>query len=310
MRALLALSCLLPAVALGGYQASSFKKESKLGANYWNAAAALDGNFDTAWMVNPEQDNRGQWIELDVPVGHVDKISLVPGWDMSEDKFFDYVRIKKAKVEVFDLENDNAKVLEQVVDFEDKRGWQLAELTDTKVGGEYSGGRVRLTVLDTYDGKDYPMLAVSEILVHLKEFPVVNPTVSGEPSSEEAGHEGKFLVDGNTRTYWAASDIENPAEVTFSVGNYGVSSIGIQAGPKPYARPKTVTLDVDGNTKTVTMKDNGEMQWFLVPALVGYTGSAWGTVKVTVNETYAATAEGKGASIDEVQFRATNLEAF
>ena len=52
------------------------------------------------------------------------------------------------------------------------------------------------------------------------------------------------------------------------------------------------------------------MQWFLVPALVGYTGSAWGSVKITVTESYAATAEGKGTSIDEVQFRATNLEAF
>ena len=310
MRALFVLGCLLPSIALGGYQASSFKKESKLGANYWNAAAALDGNFETAWMVNPEQDNRGQWIELDVPVGHVDKIALVPGWDKSEEAFYDYVRIKKLKVEVFDLENDNAKVLEQVVDIEDKRGWQTADLTDTKVGGEYSGGRVRITVLDTYEGKDYPMLAVSEVLVHLKEFPVVNPTVMGEPSSEEGGHEAKYLVDGNTRTYWAASDVENPAEVTFSVGNYGVSSIGIQTGPKPYARPKTVTLDVDGNTKQITLKDSGEMQWFLVPALVGYTGSAWGSVKITVTESYAATAEGKGTSIDEVQFRATNLEAF
>ena len=58
------------------------------------------------------------------------------------------------------------------------------------------------------------------------------------------------------------------------------------------------------------MKDSGEMQWFLVPALVGYTGSAWGTVKVIVNDSYDATSEGKGTSIDEVQFRATNLEAF
>lgn len=310
MRGLFIMACFVPSLALGGYQVSSFKKESKLGANYHNAASALDGNLETAWRVDPEEENRGQWIELDVPVGHVDKIAIVAGWDQSEEVYFDYVRVKKAKVEVFDLENDNAKVLEQVVDFEDKRGWQTVDLTDTKVGGEYSGGRVRLTVLDTYDGKDYPSLAVSEVLVHLKEFDVVNPTVSGDPSSQETGHEAKLLVDGNTRTFWAASDVENPAEVTFSLGNYGVSSIGIQSGPKPYARPKTITLDVDGNTKQIALKDSGEMQWFLMPALVGYTGSAWGTVKVTVTENYGATEEGKGTSIDEVKFRATNLEAF
>lgn len=310
MRTLIAVGCLVPAVALGGYQASSFKKESKLGSNYWNVASALDGNLETCWMADPEKENRGQWLELDVPVGHVDKLALVAGWDKSEEAYFDYVRMKKVKVEIFNPDNDNAKVLEQILELEDKRGWQTMDLNDTKVGGEFSGGRVRVTILDVFEGKDYPMLAVSEILVHMKEFPVVNPQVEGAPSSEEDGHEANYLVDENTRTYWAASDTEDPQSVTFSVGNYGVSSVGIQAGPKPYARPKTVDIAVDGGSKKVTMKDTGDMQWFLVPALVGYTGSAWGTVKLSVIDTYPATAEGKGVSLDEVQFRATNLEAF
>jgi hypothetical protein len=58
------------------------------------------------------------------------------------------------------------------------------------------------------------------------------------------------------------------------------------------------------------MKDTADMQWFLIPALVGYTGSAWGVVNVRIIDTYPTTTAGKGASMNEVQFKATNLDSF
>src|SRR5688500_17883765 len=97
----LAALLLVPSLALAGYSASSFKRESKLGANTWNAEAALDGKPETAWMIDPEDENGGQWIELDLPTSTIDKLAIVNGWDKSEDIFFDYPRLKTAKVEMF-----------------------------------------------------------------------------------------------------------------------------------------------------------------------------------------------------------------
>ena len=53
-RALAIAALLAPAIALAGYEVSSFKKEDKLGANYWNAASALDSNMETCWQINGE----------------------------------------------------------------------------------------------------------------------------------------------------------------------------------------------------------------------------------------------------------------
>ena len=50
---LLALGVATPAFA--GFEASSFKSESKLGKNYWNAGAALDMRSETCWQVDPER---------------------------------------------------------------------------------------------------------------------------------------------------------------------------------------------------------------------------------------------------------------
>ena len=78
MRRFLAMVLLVPALAYAGYEASSFKKEDKLGKNYWNAPSALDSKTETCWQVDPEQDNAGQWISVDVPSGtDVDKLGMI-----------------------------------------------------------------------------------------------------------------------------------------------------------------------------------------------------------------------------------------
>ncbi len=297
----------LPAMA--GFEASSFKREARLGDNYWNASAALDSTLGTCWMVDPEQNNRGQWIQLDVPSATVDKLALVPGWDKSDNDFFDYARIKKAKVEVFDMGGDSPVLKsETTIDVEDKRGWQIFDLTDTRVGGEIMGGRVKVTVLETYEGKDYPNLAVSEVLVHLKEFSAESLTLTTPPSDVGSGS-GAALTDGSSRTYWASSAGAEKPSFGVSAPGYGLSKIGLQAGPSSFARAKTIEIQANNSATIHSVENNASMQWFLLPVMVGYTGSSWGEIQVTVMSVHDGGA-GKGVAFSEVKINASTVEDF
>jgi hypothetical protein len=306
---------LVPSVALAGFSVSSYKMESRnTGNSRYNAAAALDGDPATAWMVDPEQANEGQWIELEVPKGKVDKIHVLVGWAESDDTWIDHARLAEARVEVFDASQDRKLVHEQVATFEDKRGKQEIDLPDVNVGDEFSGGIVRLTVTKVYAGKDYSHLALGEMLVFMGEFDAQTIAFSSTPTSEEDSHDGSMLIDGNTRTFWASNG--PPAEgeeISFEVdgGRYSVSSIGIVPGPKSYARPKTIEVSQSNVTRTYKMEDTpGKIQYFSLPALVGYTGSGFGPVKVRVVDVYGTGGSGQGVAIAEVKFRATELSAF
>lgn len=303
----LLLALLAPAVAQAGYQVSTFRKETKLGANFWNIGSLIDGKFDSCWQSDPEADNVGQWIEIDVPKGDVDKVAMVIGWDKDEETFLDYARVKKAKVEVFDMAGGaQKKVHEQVVSFEDKRGWQVMDLTDAKVGDQFTGGRVRITVSETYEGKDYPALAVSEALVHMKEFDVPGLKLKTAPEASEAGKVPENLVDGSAKTVWASA-APGPVSFELEVGSYGVSSIGVAAGPKTHGRPKNVEFEIEGNVTKAELADKPEMQWVQLPAVVGYTGSLWADITVRVVDVYPG-GDGKGVGITDVKVRATNLD--
>lgn len=307
-RTLLVVALALPLNAMAGYEASSFKSDSTRG-NTWNATSALDSRPDTCWMVDPEKKNEGEWIQIDVPASTVDKISLIPGWDIDENSFFDYARIKKARVEIFTKEGGSLKlVAESVVDVEDKRGWQVLDVPDTKVGGEIHGGSVRVNILETYPGKDYPNLAVSEVRVHLKEFPAETIMVAATPDSMEDGHGADLMTDTSPKTFWASGG-ETEATMAFKAAGYGLASIGIQPGPKPYARPKTLEITANDMPMTVTLEDKADLQWHLLPVIIGYTGGAWGDVQVKVVDTYPGDV-GKGVAISEVKLNAATIEDF
>ena len=304
--ALIATSLVLPITAHAGFEASSFRKESKRGENFWNAGSALDSRNETAWMVDPEKKNEGQWIQLDTPPGEVDKIALVPGWDVDDNSFFDYARIKKARVEAWSIDNDGkeTQVLEEEITVEDKRGWQIIDVTDAKMGSELNGGRVRVTVLEVYPGKDYPNLAVSEMRVHLKEFEAGTMQIKDYPEDAADGRGPNYMEDLKDSTFWASA---GSCEAKFSVmGNgYGLSSLGIKPGPAGYKKPKTVQIRANDLTVTHTMEDSTNLQWLLLPVVVGYTGSAWGTVDVIIEDCY----EGdKGVAIAEVKLNAATIE--
>lgn len=305
---LLMAALALPSVTLAGYEASSHKKDSRRG-DFWNAASALDSKAETCWMVDPEEKNEGQWIQLDVPSSTIDKIGLVAGWDQDENTFFDYARIKKVRVDIFTMEGGAAKLVAQPeLAVDDKRGWQILDLPDTKVGGDVTGGRIRVNVLETYPGKDYPNLAVSEIRVHLQEFPAQTVKVDAAPASAESGHDADLMVDGQPKTFWASTG-EHTAEMSFKAPGYGLASIGVQSGPKPYARPKTVEVIANDMPVTLTLEDKPDLQWSLLPAIVGYTGSAWGGVTVKVLDAYPGDP-GKGVAVSEVKLNAATIEDF
>ena len=295
----------LPAQA--GFRVSSFMKEARLNANAWNAASAIDGKLDTCWMVDPEAENIGQWFELDLPMSEVSGLSMHVGWEKSEETFLDYPRVKTVKIEVFTEEESGYKSLgEHSLSFEDKVGAQKVSFAPTKVGSELYGGRVRITIVDMYKGKDYPALAVSEIMVHLKEMDAHSTLVTA-PASSAKGHDAALLVDKNPRAYWAAGEGATQAEMEIKAEGFGVSGLGVQPGPTSHARPKTLRVTVNNVTKTYTMKDRQVMQWFTLPAVTGYSGSAWGEVKVEVVDVYPARGSG-GVAIGELSLRATNFE--
>jgi hypothetical protein len=309
VRILLPLLLALPSLALAGYEVSSFKKDARLGTNYWNAASALDSKLDTAWQVDPESENAGAWLILDVPAGEIDKLGMVIGYAKNEDTFTDFARVKTAKVAVYNAGAGEGSLLgEHTVSFEDKIGWQVIDLPDTKVGGEVLGGRVKVTVVDTYPGKDFANLAISEVRVHMKEFPAESLRLARPPDSEADIHIGDRMVDGDAKTFWAATT--DAAVFAVSAPGYGLASLGLTQGPKTHARPKTIELHANQAATTHTLEDKpGVMQWVLLPCLVGYTGGAWGQVEVRIVDSYPG--EGmNGTALAEVKLTAGSIEEF
>ena len=297
------------APAWAGFEASSHNAQAPEGKNYFSAAAALDSKPETCWMVNAEDKNEGSWIYLDTPTSTIDKLSMVIGWGKSEELFKDYARVKKARVEIFNttVTGETQLVADTTVSFEDKMGWQQVDLPDTKVGGEFGGGRVKITVAEVYPGADFPALAVSEVRVHLKEFEAATLGFRSVPDTETQGHDGGMMIDGSSRTFWAAEGQQ--ARFSVDAKGYGLSSLGVMQGPSSYSRPKTVKITANMAEVTHTMKDQpGRMQWLLLPALVGYTGGAWGEVQVEIIDTYEG-AKG-GAAISELKMRAGSIEEF
>jgi hypothetical protein len=293
--------------AFAGAKVSAFQKDTKRGANYWAGAAAIDGKSDTAWMVPGESPNRGEWIELDLPKGEIDKLAIMPGFAKDAESFGDYPRVKQLRVDIFDLDDD--QVAKQVgtatINVEDKMELQYIDLPDTKIGqlGLF-GGKVKISVVDIYEGRDYPNFAVSELSVVLKEFDAGSAKVASVSASNE-GKDAEMLSDGDNKTVWTGKD---GVEMTVSRGGYGVSSIGFFAAGKDMARPKTVEIKVGAQKLTTVLADSTTGAWASVPAFNGYNGGGFDEITVTIVDSYPG-AKGTDLGLAEVKFKATSLES-
>ena len=140
-------------------------------------------------------------------------------------------------------------------------------------------------ITDIYPGQDYPnLLAVSRSLVHLKEMDASTAFTSPPPSIEK--HPADHMLDESTRTFWASPPAGKDAEFTLEASGFGISSLGVLPGPSTFARPKKIEVQVANTTRTYELQNKASMQFFTLPAVVGYTGSAWGEVVVKVLESY------------------------
>lgn len=295
---------LCPAIALAGATASKFKKENKLGANYWNAQSAIDGKMETAWMVPGDSANLGEWIMLDLPKGNLDKVAIVPGWAESDESWTDYPRIKKLKLDLYCC-TDSDKMdttFTTTIDLADQPGVQVVDVEDAVIGNELFGGKLKLSVVEIYPGADFSNASISELTIYLKEFDA--PVTLSDASGESEGHILPDMTDKNPKTFWAAPVAG--AGFSFEASGYGLSSIQITHGPKEYARAKTVRITANGRSSEAEIPDKPGAWPVLIPAVTGYTGSAWGTVKVEVIDTYPGTKPE--LAIAEMVAKATNYE--
>jgi len=302
----LLLALALAPRAQAGAVVSSFKPETQMGANTYNAQAAIDGKLDTAWQVPGESKNVGEFIVLDVPKTTLDKVGLDIGWDDSEKRFFDYARVKTLTVEVtaYDENQDLVPVGTATVSFEDKRGMQVVDIPDIAVGTDLFGGKVKLTVTEIYPGKDYPNLAVSEVLLHMAEFDAAAKIV--DISSEDAGHTRDSLIDDNDKTFWTGSSKD--ASITFGADGFSLAEVGLRPVSKDYDRLKKVRLTANDRSSEIDLPDSLDEQWMQIPAVVGFTGSAWGDMKIEVLETWPGTKSPGKLGLKELDLKATAFE--
>ena len=308
---LAAAALLLPLAVQAAPEASSEKRESRttFGSAPHALTAALDGDPATAWMVDPEQSNEGSWIQLDVPRGKVDQVQLLVGWNKDEESWEDHARLKAGRLEVFTVDGtDKTLVHEQTFEVTDSKEMQTVDLPSPQVGGELSGGIIRLTVTEVFPGKDFQHLALGEFLVLLEEFDAAAITPESA-SSEAEGHPLAEATDGSSRTYWAAGADDEAPMLTVDPGRYSASSVGLTVGVRGHARPKTIKLGQGGQERTYEVPNKSGTHWFLVPPVMGYNGSGFGSLEITVVDTWPDSGDGPVA-ISEIALKATALSAF
>ena len=292
-------------VAHAGAVVSKHQKETRKGANFYAGNAALDGKDETAWLLPGDSENVGEYIILDIPRINVHKLAMKIGWHRDEDTFKDYARVKKVSIEAtyyngtMDLV-PAPKVVE--AEFKDEMGWQLVDLDDIVVDDSTNGGKLKITILEVYPGKDFPQAGVSDLVVHLGEFDAV-PQLK-EVSTEE---EGSMLnmQDDNARTSWIAP--ADNASFTVRGGGVMLSSLDITSGPATHARPKTLKLTVKNRTELVELPNSAGPHHVILPSTVGYTGT-WDAVKVEVVEVHPGKTHADKVAIAELAGKATALD--
>jgi hypothetical protein len=129
------------------------KVSSQLSSKY-SKKNLLDYNLFTAWVEGNENSGEGEWIELEFP-GQISigKVILFPGYGKSLKLFKANARLKKIKV------SWNNK--EKIVNFLDKYCAQSIDIFDKT-------DKIRIEVVEVYEGYKYKDLCISEIMVTTK----------------------------------------------------------------------------------------------------------------------------------------------
>jgi len=176
--------------------------------------------------------------------------------------------------------------------------------TSTEVGDDLVGGKVKISIVDIYAGRDFPNMAMSEVMLYLTEFDAA--TTVKDIASEAPGHARANLVDDNPKTFWQGDAAG--ATITVEASGFSLSSVGLLPGPADYARPKKVEVTANERSTVMELPDTPDEKWVLIPAIVGYTGSAWGAVDVKVLETWPGKKYPDQLALSELDLKATAFE--
>ncbi len=317
MRVLPLVLLVLPGLALAGVSVSKFQTDNRDKGKF-AAGNLVDGKASTVWAVPGESENKGEWVLLDVPVATVDKLVLFPGHGKDEETFKKYPRVKKVRVDVEVNGDAGPKVLgTATLDVADEFRLQAVDMPDIKVDDDF-GGKVRVTILEIYEGADFPNLTMGELGIMLTEFDAF--VGASGATVESPGHDAGLLVDKpqpdksgkvaavELKSFWSAPvTAEAQPEITLTQGSYSISSLGFVSPNKDFARPKTVEVAINGAVSRITLPDAvGAPQWAAVPMQNGYNGGAFGDITVKVVDTYAGT-KSQEVAICDIKAKATSL---
>lgn len=302
----------IPAVSWAGASASAFKKGNRTqGENYWNANSAIDNKLETAWMVPGESANLGEWIMLDAPKGTLDGIRIVPGYAASEDTFADYARVKKMRIDILCCA-DSDKVSTTgtaTVDVADEMTFQTIDIDDLTIGNELFGGKVKLSVVEIYEGRDFPSLAVSEIRLQLKEFENPSGYMINAVSGESDEHISMDMMDEDTKTFWSTAS--EGASFTLEPQGVGPSSLRwMHAKDKTWDRAKKVKITANQQSVITEIPNKDGQHVVDIPAPFGFNGSAYGEVTVEILEVHPGTSNAGQLAVGDVLLYGSTLESF
>lgn len=318
----LVVAALVPAVAFAGAAASKYNTNAPRdkGENYYNAQSAIDGKLETAWVLPGDSVNMGEWIMLDVPKGTVDKLGLVIGWAEDGERFTDHHRVKKVMIEGLCCMGDDkmqstgtahAEFKDQTADdVAAAKGnpyalMQIVDIEDIKVGNDYFGGKLKISIVETHAGVDFPNAGISEVMVYMKEFPDPVPAVI----KSSTGEGGEKLNDGDKKTFWT-SPVKG-ASFGFSSDSFGLSSFTIEHGPKDHARIKKVKVSAGERVMVQDVADKPGPQRVQIPGMLGYNGITpfeADEIKVEVLEVYPGSKDL--VAVSEVTFGASLASEF
>lgn len=317
-----------PSLALGGADASTFRKKPGVPESTWSPANVIDGKPATIWMEGAEGAGEGSWLSIDLPRARVNVVKITGGHGEDDRMYHKYSRAKDITLEFYSVEDDRSlKPIKQVdVTLEDKFGPQEVKIEGVDIGGELFGGVMKVIIHNVYEGRDFKDTVVGEVQIILDEYPAQLAFVkatSNAGTEKKDSTEAKEVQGGSAPTIEVTKDVDfggafevpwsptGPAvgqEVEIEAPDYGLAALIISATADKKAgtvRPQKVQIEVGSFLRTeVTLEDKDGPQRFDFPYTNGYNGGHFGLIKVKILSTYG----GEKASVGTLNFRsmATN----
>jgi len=321
---------IVPAIALAGADASTFRKKPGTPESTWAPANIIDNKPSTIWMEGAEGAGEGSWLKVDLPRARVTSVTIYGGHGQDERMYKKYSRAKDITIEFYSTQDDRSlKAIKQVdTTLEDKFGPQVVPVEEVDIGGELFGGVMKIIVHNVYEGRDFKDMVIGEVQINLDEYPAqlafVEASTKGvveAKKEDEDNTKAEEVKGGEAPMIEVTKDIDfggafevpwdptGPAvnqQVTIEAPDYGLSALVVKAeSGKGQVRAKKIQVDVGSFLRTeFTLEDKDGPQRFDFPITNGYNGGHFGSIKIKILSTYGP----EGADAGNLSFRcmATN----